>query len=105
MVEYASTLPTALTSIGTLFSMTLATTTGAGPPTPPLPFFPLFLVDGGSSPEVAEVLLQPGRTIVSKQRRQNSAFKKLCVEFNFPLRHHQHCWLRPLEFYTHSHQI
>jgi hypothetical protein len=74
--------------MGTLFSVTLAITTGAGPPPPPLPFFPLFLVDGGSSPEVAEVLLQPGSQIVSKQNRQSSAFKKLCGEFNFPLMRH-----------------
>jgi hypothetical protein len=61
-----------------------------------LPFFPPFLADGGSSPEVADVLLQPGSTIASKQKRQSSAFKKLCDEFNLPLRHHQNsvCFVR-----------
>jgi len=83
IVEYASTLPTALTSMGTLLSVTFAATTGAGPPPPlPLPFLPVFFVDGGSSPEVAEVLPQPGNKAINRQDRQTSAFKTFRNEFN-----------------------
>src|SRR6266851_4719345 len=64
MVEYASTLPTAIASIGTLFWATLTTTTGTGPPSPPLPlpFLPV-----GASAETSP-LLQPWITSAASRR-------------------------------------
>src|SRR5258705_6719824 len=67
MVEYASTLPTALTSIGTLFWITLATTTGTGPPSPPLPLPFLPPLPAGASAETS-LLLQPWITSAASRR-------------------------------------
>src|SRR5713101_3761501 len=67
MVEYASTLPTARTTIGTLFWTTLATTTGTGPPSPPLPLPFLPPLPAGASADTS-LLLQPWITSAASRR-------------------------------------
>src|ERR1700732_3743373 len=64
MVEYASTFPTEASSIGTLFWTTLATTTGAGPPSPPLP---LPFLPAGASAETSR-WLQPWMISAASRR-------------------------------------